>query len=311
MKAKLFLKYVRVPRAAAKVVCALALSAVLLAAADTMNEIRSGNFAPKKRAAAELRLLDWNIERGERLDQIAGGIESQGPDLAILQEVDLNARRTHHLDIAKELARRLKLNFVFGTEFQELSQSSAGEPAYHGNAILTSLRIRSPRIIRFAAQSGFWQPRSFLPQWGFLQRRLGGRMALVAELDYHGRTLVVYNLHLESRSGGDIQFAELKEVLADAARYSASTPIVIAGDLNTKYRRSMIQVVEELTRQGYENAFGERSERTHVFVGSLDYIFARGPIQLREGRVHRDMHGSDHFPVSAELIPSAGAVARR
>ncbi len=305
------LAYPRGPRAALRLLCALALCAAALAAADTMNEIRSGNFAPKARPPADLKLLDWNIERGTRLDEIAGGIESQRPDLAILQEVDLNAPRSHSLDIAKELAQRLKLNFAFGTEFQELSQGSAGAPAYHGNAILTSLRIRSPRIIRFAAQSGFWQPRSFLPQWSFLQRRLGGRMALVAELDYHGRTLVVYNLHLESRSGGDIQFAELKEVLADAARYPADTPIVIAGDLNTKYRHSMLQVVEELTEQGYENAFGDRSERTHVFVGSLDYIFARGPIRLRDGKVHRDMHGSDHFPVSAELVPAAGAMARR
>jgi endonuclease/exonuclease/phosphatase family metal-dependent hydrolase len=32
--------------------------------------------------------------------------------------------------------------------------------------------------------------------------RLGGRIALVTELDFAGRTLVVYDPHLESRSYG-------------------------------------------------------------------------------------------------------------
>jgi hypothetical protein len=43
----------------------------------------------------------------------------------ILQEVDLNARRTHRLNIAEEIARKLGMNYVFGREFEELVQRSS------------------------------------------------------------------------------------------------------------------------------------------------------------------------------------------
>jgi hypothetical protein len=53
-------------------------------------------------------------------------------DTLILKEVDLNARRTHRLNIAETIARKLEMNYVFGGEFQELVQGSKDDPAYHG-----------------------------------------------------------------------------------------------------------------------------------------------------------------------------------
>jgi endonuclease/exonuclease/phosphatase family metal-dependent hydrolase len=55
-------------------------------------------------------------------------------DLIFLHEVDLNARRTHHLDVAREIAQSLQLNFVFGKEFEEWTQGSSRSPAYQGQA---------------------------------------------------------------------------------------------------------------------------------------------------------------------------------
>ncbi|HLJ44461.1 MAG TPA: endonuclease/exonuclease/phosphatase family protein [Bryobacteraceae bacterium] len=267
-----------------------------------MEQLRSGRFATRDTSPnGILRVLDWNIDRGYDLPGISNAIEGQRPDLVILQEVDLNARRTHRADIAAELARRLKLDYVFAPEFQELSQGSSDDPAYHGQAILTSLPVLRSRMIRFQHQSGFWQPRPYVPSWALFQRRLGGRIALVSELQYHARTLVVYNLHLESRSAGAIQLAQLDEVLKDSGQYPKETPIVIAGDLNTKYRACTKAVMERLRAAGFENATGDRTPRTHVIVGSLDYIFARGPLRIGDGEVRRDIHKSDHYPVSAQL----------
>jgi endonuclease/exonuclease/phosphatase family metal-dependent hydrolase len=81
------------------------------------------------------------------------------PDLCIFQEVDLGARRTHGEDVAQELAKTFGMNYTFAPEFRELGQSTAEGPAYHGQAILTRLPIRSSRILRFTHQSGFWKPR--------------------------------------------------------------------------------------------------------------------------------------------------------
>ena len=86
--------------------------------------------------------------------------------------------------------------------------------------------------------------------------------------------------------------------------------MLIAGDLNTKYRHSQTAIAQELARQGFEDAFGGRNERTHFLIGSVDYIFARGPIRVAEAKVHREMHGSDHFPISAQLVPPAQVAGR-
>jgi endonuclease/exonuclease/phosphatase family metal-dependent hydrolase len=134
-----------------------------------------------------------------------------------------------------------------------------------------------------------------------LQRRLGNRIALVTDLVFHDHLLVVYNLHLESRSMGRIQADQLDEVLADAKkRYPPNTAIVLAGDLNTKYLPSAF--LHKLEREGFHSATGERIERTHVIAMTLDWIFVRGPIHIEDGRVRRDFHGSDHYPVYAEIV---------
>ncbi len=274
---------------------------VLCSAVNPLEEIRRGEFVREPAVGSELHVLDWNIDRGARLEQIAAGMASQKPDLAILQEVDFHARRSDFQDVAQVLAQRLNLNFVFAPEFQELGQSSAEQPAYHGNAILTSLPIRLTRMLRFESQSGFWKPHAYVPSWALFQRRLGGRLALITELEFEHRTLVVYNLHLESRSGGRIQYEQLQEVLKDAARYPADTPVVVAGDINTKYPHSIAEVAKLMRDSGYQSAFGDKHVRTHVIVGDLDWIFARGPVKLSDAKVHREMPGSDHWAVSARL----------
>jgi len=69
--------------------------------------------------------------------------------------------------------------------------------------------------------------------------------------------------------------------------------------LNTKYLPSFF--LHKLERQGFHSATGQRIERTHTIMMSLDWIFARGPVTINEGTVRRDLKGSDHYPVYAQL----------
>jgi len=46
----------------------------------------------------DLPIVNWNIERGLQLPAIVDFLESQNADLLILQEVDLNARRTRRVE---------------------------------------------------------------------------------------------------------------------------------------------------------------------------------------------------------------------
>src|SRR3989441_13165069 len=124
---------------------------------------------------SSLRIVDWNIDRGLRLPAIIDFLKDMNADVLILQEVDINARRTHRLNIAEEIARKLQMNYAFGRELEELTQGSRASPAYHGQATLSRWPISNPRMIRFRKQSNFWQPRWVLPRIEPFQERLGGR----------------------------------------------------------------------------------------------------------------------------------------
>ena len=252
------------------------------------------------RPLSQIHIVDWNIDRGTDLPVISAELNRENPDLCILQEVDLDTRRTNGRNVPEGLAKSLKLNYVFAPEFQELSQGNGEQPAFQGDAILTRLPIRNVRVLRFKDQSGFWKPHAWVPDLPIFQRRLGGRIALVAELEFAaGRILVVYNAHLESRSFGAIQSHQLDEVLEDARRYPKDNPVIIAGDLNTKYNPHAF--LKKLEGAGFVNAFGERTPRTHIIVCALDWLAVRGPLRVKDATVRRGIGGSDHFPISADL----------
>ena len=284
----------------------LALSAALAAppvpavAPDALQTVITGNYARSPEGIrARAAVLNWNIDRGQHLDDIKEQIRRQKPDLCIFQEVDLDARRTHRQDIAKELAETFGMNYVFAAEFRELGQGSDEEPAYHGQALLTTMPVRSSRMIRFQHQSGWWKPRRLLiSSVPLLQRREGGRVALVAELDNGGKLLVVYNLHLESKGTEQLRLDQLDEVLDDAQRYPKETQIIIAGDFNTFLPHS--RLIPRLGEAGFRNVLGEHRPKTHVILGELDWVFVRGSIECEAGQVLR-VHGSDHFPISVDV----------
>jgi endonuclease/exonuclease/phosphatase family metal-dependent hydrolase len=284
------------------------LSAGLASAQDEAEAFQNpvgASYAKSAPQGDSLRLISWNIDRGYGFDGVLKLLQEKRPDLCLLQEVDLHAHRTKDRDVGRELAQSLGYNYSFGTEFQEMSQGEEGKPAYQGQATLSRWPILKSRILRFQRQSSWWKPHSFIPNIAFFQRRLGGRVALVTELSVNGTRVVVYNLHLESRSGGAIQQAQLDEVLADLKTYPPDTAAIIGGDLNSKYHPTAVR--HYLEKQGFQSVMGERLVRTHVIIGYLDWIFYRGPWKVEQGKVIRGSHASDHDPIFAELTTAQNA----
>jgi endonuclease/exonuclease/phosphatase family metal-dependent hydrolase len=258
----------------------------------------------KAPSANTITILCWNINGGRDLPKVKSGLAQEPADLYVLQEVDSLTERTGQTNIPQDLAEQLTASSSFGIEFEELSQesnsSSKERGAFTGQATLTRLPMQKSRVLRFKHQSGFWSPHSWLPSSvPMFQRRLGGRIALITEHQIGGRLLVVYNVHYESRSYGRIQLDQITETIEDMNQYPLDTAFLLAGDLNTKYFPSIF--LERLKREGFQNSTGDRFERTHEVVGSLDWILAKGPVKLEAGRVRRDISGSDHFPIFATL----------
>ena len=276
-------------------------------------EILTGNFTPLRLAIwppSSLRIVDWNIDRGQRLQGIIDFLSSTNADIAILQEADLYARRTHGLNIAEEIARKLQMNYVFGREFQELVQGTKASPAYHGQATLSKWPISNARLIRFARQSNFWQPHWFLPRMEPFQERLGGRIALVTDLNMAGNKLGIYNLHLESRGNDRLRLAQLQEVFSDAARQDPQRPLIVAGDFNLDVSKN--NAISEFAKTGFQDAIAAPRTPTtpsHRLLEpghQIDWAFVRGPVRAGSGRVHNQVKVSDHYPISFTLTFNRG-----
>ena len=273
-----------------------------------MNDVLVGNYAPRRWdlwPPDAIHIVNWNIDRGLRLREVTDFLASQKADLLILQEVDLNSRRTHFLNIAEEIAKNLRMNYVFGREFQELTQGRLTSPAWHGQATLSRWCLRNPRVIRFRRQSDSWRPRWYLPQMSLFQERLGGRIALVTDVQVQGRRLTVYNLHLESRGDKDLRLAQLEEAIEDAAAQPGNLPRLLAGDLNLDASHAV--PAGALNHFGFRNALGLPSPHTTTPRGllrqrrNIDWAYVSGPIEPIQGRVHDTVDASDHYPISFTL----------
>jgi endonuclease/exonuclease/phosphatase family metal-dependent hydrolase len=169
-------------------------------------EIETGNFASPRWLLcppSSAKVVSWNINRGLQLPRIIEFLSRSEADFLLMQEADLNARRTHHLNIARAIAQRLQLNYVLGREFQELTQGTRHSPAYQVQATLSRWPLSNARILRFQQQSNFWQPHWFLPEVELFQKRLGGRLALVADANVGAKQLLLttYISKVEATTG--------------------------------------------------------------------------------------------------------------
>jgi endonuclease/exonuclease/phosphatase family metal-dependent hydrolase len=213
-----------------------------------INHVRFLNRGAERggtRQPGRIRLLSWNVGRGYQPDQLLECLRAAKADVVLLQEVDWNCRRTRFTDVVDLLASRLQMQGYFGVEFLEICtplrpKRMAGGGAT-GNALLVDapvvdvFRIDLPAVMDWAFN---WNDPPFSPRiWKRARRekRVGGRFALVAELRFAGRPLVVCSTHLEDFTGGVAgRFAQYRHLVDQlAARYGDSTASVIAGDFNT------------------------------------------------------------------------------
>lgn len=272
-----------------------------------MDEVISGVFSSEQkrtRSRNSVRVVSWNIERGLQFSAILDFLRSADADLILLQEVDLNARRTQQRDVALELARSLGLNYVFGKEFRELSAGSGASPAYQGIATLSRWPLTNGRVLRFQRQSNFWKPRWYVPQTELFQRRLGGRIALVTEAVIHRRRFMISNLHFESRGKVSLRLQQLQQVLDDARRHTESSLVILGGDFNLNASNG--DAGAKLHGAGFHDAVRRPEIPTTVArspfrpARCIDWIFVSDEVHS-EGQVHGGIRASDHHPVSATI----------
>lgn len=265
-----------------------------------IHALRNGSYSTKERLENEFVVVNWNVQRGQRFAKVVSALlDSYRPDICLLQEVDMNARRTGFRDIPRELAETLSMNFSFGVEFEELSQRGGANPALHGNLTLSSVPLCNPAILRFKTQLYDWSRFTLPVSW--LQPRRGGRIALITEIPVLETCVTTYNVHLESRADDRGRSQQMRDVLNDVRSYPTDTPIIVAGDFNTSDGEHS-SVLDPLRQAGFEDVMSKYTEPFTTKVGRherLDWVFIR---RLRPVfALVPQIEASDHYPVVVRL----------
>jgi endonuclease/exonuclease/phosphatase family metal-dependent hydrolase len=89
----------------------------------------------------KLKVLQWNIERGYKLDDILIKLKSHNADIICLQELDISCERSNERNCVLEIAKYLNMKISFVVEFEELRSKFRTKllqgGGFHGNAILS------------------------------------------------------------------------------------------------------------------------------------------------------------------------------
>jgi endonuclease/exonuclease/phosphatase family metal-dependent hydrolase len=232
-------------------------------------------------------VLTYNIYHGEdangnsNLDAVAGIINSLGPDLVALQEVDNKTTRAKGLDLTAELSQRTGMQGVFG---KAMDYAGGG----YGEAILT----RHPII---------YTKNNPLPHTPNAEPRAA--LEIQIELPTKERIVFVgtHLDHLRDQSNRMDQTRRIVELYQDY-----NLPIILAGDLNATPVSDPIKLLSK--QWAYASEGDPQPTMPSVKPRrKIDYIMYKPKDRWRviEVRVIDEKVASDHCPVFAvlELLP--------
>lgn len=196
---------------------------------------------PRPRLRSFLRVVEWNVERGARLEGIIEALNHHPvlrfADLLLLNELDYGMVRSGNLNVALELSRAVGAHAVFGVEYIELTKGASHElnlpgnntAAMHGNAILTRHSFSKAEVVRLTRCENNFES---------TERRLGGRIGVLVDLEITGTRLTVATTHLDVVNSPRCRAQQMRAML-EAVDLRAKLPgartsgIIVGGDLNT------------------------------------------------------------------------------
>ncbi len=289
-----------------------------------ISTIELDNTHSQATATDTLQVAAWNLERGRYWREAAQLIQThpvlKQVDIWLLSEMDNGMVRAQDEHTTRELALALGMNYAYGVEFLQLSlgtpheqelYSGENQRGYHGNAILSRLPLQAVQMLRFPG----------IEKWyGSFEHRLGGRNAILAEVQIGQQTVTVISTHLESGLDEHAKRAEEGQLLLQALTTDGrDRPVIIGGDLNAG---PTSPVIENFRQAGFTvDAANDLSQSTfqevvdgyiQLGLNHIDYLMARGLEVVRSSASPAVVLGaypceptgkmlSDHAIVTAEF----------
>lgn len=234
---------------------------------------------------AVIRVASYNIRVGgmgmdgkRDLARTAGVLRALKPDVVLLQEVDLNARRSGKVDVPRVLADALGMRPYF-------AEAMPFQGGSYGCALLSRLPAGQgePRILRFVGGS---EPRVAL--------------AVPLRAGPGGPEFLAVSTHLDFRSAKEVEphARQLAEFLAADPR-----PSVLGGDFNFEPGSPVIAALDaRLARVPFAGdpatyPADKPAKRIDHF-----YVHPDARFQARECRVIAEAVASDHRPLLLEVV---------
>lgn len=224
-------------------------------------------------SGSTLVVVEFNAGRGTNWQSISHMLAQLRADVLILNEMDLGMARSGQQHTARLLAHSLKMNYAWGIEFVELTRGTSSEQddtkgsynflGLHGNAILSKCHLRDVAIVRDPIGPYYDRRANDVNAHG-TERRLGGRMALLARVSYGTpqEALVLGSVH------------KLATHLEDAKAYVGSSAAIIAGDQDWDFCSAIGLVhVDERDHHTYPASCSSTgNHRGDIICSNLDVV---------------------------------------
>lgn len=211
----------------------------MMAQVPAMSAVQQGGAHSKSHLPLPLTVVAWNLERCLFPPESAAHLAPHAPDLVLLSEVDHGMSRTAQRHTTEEMARAMGMAYAYGVEFFEMGLGSESERhfckdpendlGWHGNAILSSAPMTRVTLCRLDDHGHWFGGPAADPG----QPRLGGRMALIAEINSDRGPICAVSTHLESNSGAEHRAAQFMTLMDAVDDFAPDLPVIIGGDLNT------------------------------------------------------------------------------
>ena len=174
---------------------------------------------PLDAGAGRLRIMSYNVERGEKTAELAAILHTVRPDLVALQEIDRGTNRSAGRDTLEELALATGMHSAFGKAIDY-------DGGAYGVAVLSRFPLSEPEIHR-------------LPNEGDLEQRIV--MAVEPKLP-EGR-LKLFVTHLHAGREAHLRDAQASEIARIAARDGGVA--IVAGDLNAQPGSETLSILKK------------------------------------------------------------------
>lgn len=280
----------------------LVLAVALLSSPTALSQsalplVETGEFARERDAPPDrLKIVSYNIHGPQRdnVDKLFTVLEHhealRDAHVLALQEVNRYRRKTGPRNIARELAERLKMNYVYAVE--NLYPESKGGGA-RGLAILSRLPLVDVERLE-------------LPHRGPGGRQ---RIGLLATIHVGTTAVRLANVHLETRLANEKKVEQMRFILS-RLRHNWLTPnLIVLGDFNTITEGTRQALARVLEHAGFKTPFQDQVKtfrRWFIVRLKLDWIYLHHLPVIRH-RVEENITASDHRPIWVEVEVSGTA----